>query len=547
MGRWSCGHDHRQDPRGDDGWRTVRRHGGGGGGRNGGGRKRDDDGGGYGGGGAAFNLRQECDRLRAQVAKADRQAEWARRLATDKTPHPGARENHREGDWMCIACAFKSNRHERAYCYRCAEPRHLSHAGSRPGAPPTPALASAQLGVGSGAAATAGPPGGAPEPVPQEDAKAIRARIEGLTNAKTSLAAVAGCQAQVAALDAEIDAARRALAALLPVEVAVKSTIAPAAQARVAVQRGEAKVAKLEGQITALFETYEAAVAELAEQKEKLAQAEAATARAATSALPRADVTALLASDPAAVWAALMSFVRERMPGLPQQVAAHMEASTKAFEQACSLLPAAAPSPAPAPAAAASAATADMSVAVAAGGACAVPAAAPVGPGPGLILDEQLIISQQQQAQQQHQHQHQHQQQQQQLQQQQLHLAEQQRQQVEAMVTAAAAATIDEERRQAAIAAATAATTATAASAGSASDPAAASAVAAAAASAENSVPGGADGLLNDGCDADLQEQPADVSMGGGASQGIVGKRTIAEAMGKVRQLAAKAKASKPA
>ncbi len=503
---------------------------------------RNDGGGGHGGGGgAAYNLRQECDRLRAQVAKADRQADRARRLATDNTPHPGARENHREGDWMCIACMFKSNRHERAYCYRCAEPRHSSHAGSRPGAPPAPALASAQLGVGAGAAAPVGPPGGAIETAPQEDAKSIRAKIEGLTNARSSLAAVAGCRAQVAALDAEIDAARRALAALLPVEVAVKSTIAPAAQARVAVQRGEAKVAKLEGQITALFETYEAAVAELAEQKEKLAQAEAATARAAASALPRADVTALLASDPAAVWAALMSFVRERMPGLPQQVAAHMEASTRVFEQACSLLPAAAPPPAPVPAAAAATATTDSSAAVAAGGASEVPAAAPVGSGTGLVLDEQQIIAQQQQAQQQQQ-----QQQQQQLQQQ-LHLAAQQRQQAEAAAAAAAAAAIDEERRQAAIAAAAAAATAAATNAGSASDPAAASAVAAAAATTENPIPGGADGQIFDERDADLQGQPADVSMGGGASQGIVGKRTIAEAMGKVRQLAAKAKASKPA
>ncbi len=192
--------------------------------------------------------------------------------------------------------------------------------------------------------------GGGQGTSPQETAKALRAKLERLKAAKVALGGAAACADTASRIDDDIASAQAQLGACLPVEVAVKGTIAPAAQARQAVGRSEAKLAKLEGHIAALMAAHDVATAELADNRAKLVEAEAATARAAAVALPRSDIDAALASDPAAVWAALMGYIKVRVPGMPAAFVAQLGAATDAFQAACAQLPAAPAAGAAAPA-----------------------------------------------------------------------------------------------------------------------------------------------------------------------------------------------------
>ncbi len=347
-------------------WDNGRKHGGGGGG-----------GGGRGGGGGnnnsaqqdrAAELRRENDRLRSQLASSER----AKTRAFDRTPHPHAREREQDGDWQCALCLFKSNRYERAFCYRCTAPRHESFGapsraaaatpqsltggtptvlapggGTRPlpsyatvaaahlhSSPSDAAAAGAQVGVG----ATVAP--AAPAQSPHESARQLRATIDRLQAARGALAGDAGCEETARQLDEQIAAARGQLAACLPVEVAVKGTIGPAAQARQAVVKAEAKLARLEQQVTSAVAAYDVAASELAACRVTLQAAEAATARAAAAALPRSEVERVLASDPGAVWAAMVAFIKARVTGMPPEFVAHLGAATDAFQAACAQLPA---------------------------------------------------------------------------------------------------------------------------------------------------------------------------------------------------------------
>jgi hypothetical protein len=221
------------------------------------------------------------------------------------------------------------------WCCRCAHPKadsfpaHSVHACGSGIQVATPSTAT------TSAAAT-----GAQGQPPTATAKTLRAKLDGLVAARSSCAQVAGCEEQVKRLEADIAATRGQLAANLPVEVAVKATIGPTGQARAAVQRSEAKVAKLEAQIVALMASHQSATAELADHREKLAEAEAATARAAAPALPQGDLAAALAANPAAVWTALLESIQVRVPGMPQTVIQQLNATTNALQQACALLPA---------------------------------------------------------------------------------------------------------------------------------------------------------------------------------------------------------------
>ncbi len=327
--------------------------------------------------GGDAGLRQECERLRTQLAVAERN----QRLASDRTPHPAAREHPREGDWLCGNCGFGSNRYERQFCYRCTAPRceYLDQArasalaassaavlarppiattsssscspsvgtGVVPTAMPTYAAVAAAAAAGTSASTSSSPSSPSapspspPTPSPQELAKSLRAKLDKLRAAKAALVGDSSCDDAARRIDEDISTASSQLAACLPVEVAVKGTIGTTASARQAVLRSEAKVARLEAQVTAIIGSYDLAVAELADNRAKLLEAETATARAAAIALPRSDVEAILTSDPGAVWAALMSFIQARVPGMPQPFIAHLDAATAAFHTACSQLPAA--------------------------------------------------------------------------------------------------------------------------------------------------------------------------------------------------------------
>ncbi len=324
-----------------------------------------------------MDYRKECERLRSQLASAEK----AKARALDRTPHPNAREREQDGDWLCSVCLFKSNRFGREYCYRCAAPRCESFgpatraapagapalSGGPPlvlapggglGHPPTYAAVAAAASLPSIVAATsngahpAAPAAQAstglpPQQPPQEAAKALRCTLEKLQAAKAALAGDLGCGETAKQLDDRITATRGQLAACLPVEVAVKGTIGPAAQARQAVAKAEAKLSRLEQQVAATVAAYDAAAVELASCRTTLQEAEAATARAAAVALPRSDVEQVLASDPGAVWAAMVAFIRARLSGMPPEMVSQISAATDAFQSACARLPAEPVPPAP--------------------------------------------------------------------------------------------------------------------------------------------------------------------------------------------------------
>ncbi len=360
MGRWSSGNrgggnGNSGSGGGDDGWTTVsrrsasrgQRRGGGGGGGGGYGNSNTgvntqgggNRGGGGGGGVGRDDLQRENDRLRAQLAAAERRSN----AATDRTPHPLAREQHRDGDWQCVTCWFTSNRHERGFCYRCAAPRHLSHGPAQPlaqaaGAPG--AASAAATAAASPTPPTSIPPSSSsPPPSGTDRIKILRQKKASLEAAKAALAGCDGCEEERARLDADVAKVQSDLAQVLPIEVAVKGTITTTAQARAAVIRAEGKVDKLERQIAALVSQYDAAAQDLSASRAKLAEAEAATARAASSGLQTSDIIAALATDPGPIWAAVKAAISARCPAASPQVVLHVDAATKAFEAALKLIP----------------------------------------------------------------------------------------------------------------------------------------------------------------------------------------------------------------
>ncbi len=329
-GRWA------QD---DEGWRSRRDRSGSRGGARWGnsGRRWDEN------NADAERLRKENQKLQQQLRDAKRggttQAASNRPDAHENVPRPAAREGpDREGDWWCVHCNFRTNRHARSHCYRCAVSRSFSmlaksNAASTAidiggGAPQ--AAASLQSTPSSTSSPAAGPP--QPAPVGPEAAKAIRQRITALEAARGALAACAGCEADRGRIEQDLAAARMSLAAHLPVEVAVKCTLGTATQARAAVAKAEAKVARLELQLTGIVEQYEGAVAELSASRSRLAEAEAATAKAASVALPPEHYLAAVATDPGPFWTAFKSVIIQKCPGLPAEFLGQLDNVTKAFE-----------------------------------------------------------------------------------------------------------------------------------------------------------------------------------------------------------------------
>ncbi len=314
MGRWSNYND--------DGWHKVQRKSAsrGRGNGNGGGNNGENN-----NGGGNRMLKDENSRLKSELQTIQRE----RSMATDRTLRPSARDTKpRDDDWLCAQCHFQSNRSIRGWCYRCAQPKADSF----------PPNSRHTCGTGGGAVAA----GGVSEAMlpPADATKLLRTKLDKLQAGRAAMADTPGCDAQVQRLDQDIAAVRGQLTATLPVEVAVKGTLGPVAQARAAVQRAEAKLARIEGQVVALMAAHAAANTDLVEQRERLSAAEAATARAATAAVPHGELATALVSNPAAVWAALLTSIQLRVPGMPAAVVEQLNATTAAMQQACSLLPA---------------------------------------------------------------------------------------------------------------------------------------------------------------------------------------------------------------
>ncbi len=196
-------------------------------------------------------------------------------------------------------------------------------------------MADAAVAQGThGAAAATDATPAAPPVNSAEAAKYIKQRIASLESAKNALAASQGCEAEKQRIDQGITAAREELAVHLPVEVAVKTTLAPVQQARAAVTKAEAKVAKLESQLATLVEQHTAAATELEASRSRLAEAEAATAKAASAALPAQHYLSAVASDPGPFWAAFKTVILQRCPGVSRDAWGHLDAATRAFEAA---------------------------------------------------------------------------------------------------------------------------------------------------------------------------------------------------------------------
>ncbi len=287
-------------------------------------------------------LQQENRRLKDKLAAAER----AKTIAHDRTPHPGAVERPREGDWMCanLSCGFASNRHARLFCYRCTQPRADSFPAASGGGAASPTLSSpttpaTSLRPGQSPSSSAPPPPGQEHASPQDKIKALKAKLELLKSARALYEGNAECATQLRKCDDDIADTQTQLSSVVPVEVAVKSTIAPAPQARAALQKAETKLARLEAHVVGAVAAYDAAAAEVDDCRQKLAAAEAATARAAASSLPHSDLVAAMARDPAAAWEAMLSSIEVRTPGMPEGLLQHLRATTTALKQLCALLP----------------------------------------------------------------------------------------------------------------------------------------------------------------------------------------------------------------
>ncbi len=156
-----------------------------------------------------------------------------------------------------------------------------------------------------------------------EAVKSIKQRIAALETARAAFVSVAGCSADRDRVDQELASARASLATFLPNEVAVNGTLSTAPQARAAVTRAEGKVAKLESQLATLVEQHESAAAELAACRTKLLEAEAATAKAASVALPAEHLLSAGSSDPGPFWEAIKAVISQRCPGMAQGLLAN--------------------------------------------------------------------------------------------------------------------------------------------------------------------------------------------------------------------------------
>ncbi len=354
----------------------------------------------------ASEIRKENERLRKEVE------DQRRRLGQQPVPHPNAKEGpDRDGDWLCSACGFGTNRASRPACYRCAAPKGFSFvAGSKhaPGAANTAAVNGASYAAVVQAAAApndfsrlaaptqfaAMPPPAAQGWSPQLAAPAVpfrvpgfagnppattlpattttptvqtttngtvlgsagvkplKGRLDALLEARSAVAANALCAEAVAAIDLQIAKAREELAHAQPLEVALRGTLGAVATARQALQRAEAKATKCEQQVTAAVAAYDAAAAEVQACRKQLTDAETTTARTAGN---HVDLRQFFGDNPGAAWSAFRAAAEARCApgaaGVDDKLRMRAAACFAEMHAICSLLPGQPPSPEHAPSA----------------------------------------------------------------------------------------------------------------------------------------------------------------------------------------------------
>ncbi len=149
-------------------------------------------------------------------------------------------------------------------------------------------------------------------------------------------------------IDAQINGVRTQLASAQPLEVALRGTLGPVAQARAALQRAEAKASKLEAHVVTAAAAHEGAMADVQSCQKQLAEAEATIA---ISAGGRFDPRLLIGAHPGAALTILSEAAAARCvvgsPGVDSALVARVQAAFSEVQAACRLLPADVPTPTP--------------------------------------------------------------------------------------------------------------------------------------------------------------------------------------------------------
>ncbi len=307
-------------------------------------------------------------------------------------PRPLAKEGpDRHGDWICAHCLFRTNRHGRSNCYRCAVSKSFSFSANAtaisggggagdgvcfnpiPGtttttttstspstSPSPPSLAPSPssmptLASGAPLLSSVSVPsstsqsvnmvsGPAQQPLCGPEAiKALKSQLDTLLAVKAQFTnnPLCGHLSATMGIDAQINGVRTQLASAQPLEVALRGTLGPVSQARAALQRAEAKVTKLESQVVTAVAAYEAAMADVQACQKQLAEAEATIARTAGG---RFDPRMLIGAHPGAALTILSEAAAARCvlgaPGVNEALVARVQASFNEVQAACRLLPA---------------------------------------------------------------------------------------------------------------------------------------------------------------------------------------------------------------
>ncbi len=209
------------------------------------------------------------------------------------------------------------------------------------GSPTQPTSVVSNGGSGPGQPALVGP----------EGIKALKSQLDKLLAAKAHIANDPLLGHVAAGLEAQIQGVRTQLSCAQPLEVALRGTLGAVASARQALSRAEQKAAKLESQVVSAVAAYELAAAEVQSCQKTLADAEAATARTAGG---RFDPRLLMGSHPGAALAILSEAASARCivgaAGVDAQLAERVQAAFTEVQAVCRLLPAEVPTqPQPTP------------------------------------------------------------------------------------------------------------------------------------------------------------------------------------------------------
>ncbi len=187
---------------------------------------------------------------------------------------------------------------------------------------------------------------GQPALVGPKGIKALKSQLDRLVAAKALTAADPLLAHVSVGLEAQIQGVRNQLSSAQPVEVALRGTLGAVSTARQALTKAEQKATRLESQVVSAVAAYEAAAQDVQACKKALADAEEATARTAGG---RFDPRLLMGSHPGAALAVLSEAAAARCvvgaPGVDASVIARVQAAFQEVQAACRILPADVPPP----------------------------------------------------------------------------------------------------------------------------------------------------------------------------------------------------------